>query len=115
MYQVKTTCPTCDVVTVPAEDVTLRMCSASGDCSSYSFRCPGCDRSVAHPADEVATTLLLSAGVTIVVWGPPAELDEPRSGPPIAEADLVALRTALEEPGWFDRLAAMVTTDPDQR
>jgi hypothetical protein len=66
--------------------------------------CPACRVVIAKPADERIVRLLLSGGVQAELWEPPAELLEPRDGPPITYDDLLDLHLALEDPDLWDRL-----------
>lgn len=103
---VKTTCSRCGDVELDPRQLELRICSVP-DRSVYAFTCPGCSAPVIKPAaDPRVITLLRSVGVPTVGWSIPAELDEPREGPPLTSDDLLDLMLALEEPDWIDRLSA---------
>ncbi|MER3453185.1 MAG: hypothetical protein C4344_05990, partial [Acidimicrobiia bacterium] len=79
---------------------------AADNAGSYHFRCPGCTMVVVKPAEARIVDLLVSAGVELRVWHLPAELSEPRSGPPITHDDLLDFHALLQSRDWFDRLIA---------
>lgn len=101
---IRASCPTCGDVELTVADVKVRVCAADNR-GSYSFRCPACAMCVVKDAEPRIVDLLVSAGVDLEVWHPPAELSEPRSGPPITHDDLLDFHALLQEPDWFDRLA----------
>ena len=51
---------------------------------------------VNKPAEVQVVELLVSAGVKLVRWDLPAELSEPKSGPPITYDDLLAFHFELD-------------------
>ncbi|MEX2554491.1 MAG: hypothetical protein WEB06_02540 [Actinomycetota bacterium] len=107
---VKTTCGRCGDIELAPSQLELRICSTP-DRSVYAFTCPSCATSVIKPAaDPRIITLLRSVGVQSVGWVIPAEVDEPREGPTLTSDDLIDLMLSLEEPDWFDRLAAQSTS-----
>jgi hypothetical protein len=83
--------------------VQIQVCSTTAT-SSYSFLCPACRLLVNKPAGERIMEVLVSAGVHVVSWSMPAELDEVRLGPPICYDDLLAFHFELSADDWFERL-----------
>jgi hypothetical protein len=57
---------------------------------------------VSKPAEPRIIDLLLSAGVHLVTWDLPAELAEPKSGPPITYDDLLGFHFDMEQDGWLE-------------
>jgi hypothetical protein len=100
---IKATCPKCDEVELAPEDLELFVCTYA-PASFYLFECPDCRTVVQKPADDRVVQLLISGGVSARVWELPAELTEPRDGPPLTVDDLLDLHLLLEQPDWFDRL-----------
>ncbi len=107
MTTIRANCPSCGDVQLRAEDLTVRVCS-DDEAGSYTFRCPACAQAVAKDASRRIVDLLVSSGVRMEVWRLPAELTEPRVGPPISPDDLLDFHLLLGEPGWFDQVADMV-------
>ena len=105
MYRIKTTCHWCGPVTLGPKGITVRVCAADAS-TTYVFTCPCCDRGVAQPADRHALHRLFAIGVEFQMWDLPAELKERRSGPPIDDADVMAMRALLRRPDWFAELLA---------
>jgi hypothetical protein len=99
MVWIRTTCDWCGDVELDAEWVRIRFCWADLS-ASHAFTCPYCGRGVAHPVDPTLAIPLLDAGCSFEAWDLPAELDEPRYGPPISSDDLVAMHELLGSPGW---------------
>lgn len=83
----------------------VEVCSATDE-STYSFVCPSCRLIVNKPAERRVVDLLVGAGVKVVNWDLPAELSEPRSGPPITYDDLLAFHFELGSEGWLDQVIA---------
>jgi hypothetical protein len=86
-------------------DLTVRVCAADNQ-GAYVFRCPDCRLAVTKQADPKIVDLLVSSGVPLVVWHMPAELDEPRSGPPVTYDDLLEFHYAIQADGWMERLVS---------
>jgi predicted RNA-binding Zn-ribbon protein involved in translation (DUF1610 family) len=107
MATIKATCPGCGDVRLRARDLRVRVC-AETDAGSYSFACPRCGEPVTRDATPRILSLLVSAGVRTEVWHQPAELREPRTGPPITADDLLDFHLLLAGDDWFDRLAEAV-------
>ncbi|MFP5297737.1 MAG: hypothetical protein ACLGHL_01960 [Actinomycetota bacterium] len=103
MTTIKATCPTCGEISLTADDILLRIGAASTH-NSYGFDCPDCGDFVEKPADERIVRLLLSGGVMPVMNQVPAEVLEPRTGPPISYDDLLAFHEKLSQDGWFEEL-----------
>jgi hypothetical protein len=85
----------------------VRVC-ADDESGAYSFACPLCGTPVSRLATPRILALLVSAGVPTEVWNLPAELAEPRSGPPITTDDVLDFHLLLQQEGWFETLAAQV-------
>ncbi|GMU78572.1 MAG: hypothetical protein AMXMBFR46_13670 [Acidimicrobiia bacterium] len=107
MATIRAACPTCGDVKLRARDLTVRVC-AETDEGTYSFDCPRCGAPVAREATPRILSLLVAAGVRAEVWHRPAELSEPRIGPPLTNDDLLDFHLLLSEDGWFERLADAV-------
>lgn len=103
---IRASCPTCGDVELTVADVKVRVCAADNR-GTYSFRCPTCAMCVVKGAEPRIVDLLVSAGVALEVWHLPAELSEPRCGPPITHDDLLDFHALLDEPDWFERLASL--------
>lgn len=91
---IRASCPTCGDVELTTRDVRVLLCSTTYE-SSYAFQCPSCRVAVAKPAEPRVVDVLLASGITLSVWHMPAELDEPRSGPPISYDDLLEFHFQL--------------------
>jgi len=111
MTSIRAQCPDCGDVQLKAQDLLVRVC-ADDESGSYTFHCPQCERPVAKSASERIVELLVSSGVQMQVWRRPAELSEPRFGPPISFDDLLDFHLRLEQENWFDELAQMVRRSP---
>lgn len=107
MAMIKATCPECGDVKLRSRDLTVRVC-AETDQGSYTFACPRCRERVAREATPRILSLLVSAGVHTEVWHQPAELLEPRDGPPISVDDLLDFHLMLECDDWYGRLSESV-------
>jgi hypothetical protein len=114
MIRIRATCPSCGEIDLQASEVVLRRsCDADGgllEDSSYRFRCPGCADLVVKPADERVVSLLLTGGVPVEDVGHVLRAlhpEMPEDGPAFTLDDLLDLHLALEDPRWFDRLAAL--------
>ena len=101
---IRASCPTCGDVELTTADVQVRVCSTTNE-GAYLFACPVCRMAVTKPADQRIVDLLLASGVRLNVWQLPAELEEPRSGPPISYDDLLEFHFELQQEGWFERMA----------
>jgi hypothetical protein len=102
---IRASCPTCGDIELTSRELTVRVCAANNQ-GAYVFQCPDCLLAVSKLADAKIVDLLVSSGVRLVVWHLPAELDEPRSGPPITYDDLLEFHDAIQEDGWLERLAS---------
>jgi hypothetical protein len=107
---IRASCPTCGDVELTTRDVQVRICSTN-NVGAYLFSCPDCQMAVTKPADPRIVDLLVSSGVRLSVWQLPAELSEPREGPPISYDDLLEFHFELQQDGWFDRLASRAALD----
>jgi hypothetical protein len=94
-------------VRVPANEVTLRNCVDDGRWD-YRFLCPRCGRLSAGESTSWLAVEAFAAGSALEVWHLPAELREPRDGPPLSLVDLVELHLALAEPDWYDEFVGIL-------
>jgi predicted RNA-binding Zn-ribbon protein involved in translation (DUF1610 family) len=60
MTTVRTTCPFCGEVQLPAVEITL-----SWDLAEFRYRCPSCGDDIVKPADQRIFTMLLGAGTPV--------------------------------------------------
>ncbi len=111
MVTVRATCPTCGDVEVAIADVGLQVCVTTST-ASYSFVCPECLLIVSKGANDRVLRALSEAGATTTVWSMPAELAEPKLGPPITHDDLLAFHLALEEGDWVGELSGAHPNQP---
>jgi hypothetical protein len=109
---IRTTCPTCGDVEMTVRDVRVMLCSTTNE-GSYTFRCPSCRLLASKPIDASVVDILVLAGVRIVVWAMPDELDEPHVGAPISYDDLLEFHFQLQRRDWFEQL--LCATDPRGR
>ena len=100
---IRASCPSCGDVELTSTDVTVLVCSTNNE-GAYAFQCPECRVAVTKPAEPRVVDLLVSTGVRLAVWQMPAELDEPKSGPPIDYDDLLAFHFLLQQEDWFEHL-----------
>jgi hypothetical protein len=103
MTTIKATCPGCGEVNLTPPDIVLRIGSPPIT-TTYGFTCPGCAEFVEKAADERVIRLLLSGGVLPTLIDVPAEVLEPRFGPPIAPDDLLEFHQLLQRDDWFAEL-----------
>ncbi len=108
MTTVRAQCPACGDVQLRIDDLTVRVCDDHKSPSAYRFTCPGCEQTVEREASPRIVELLVSAGAPHETWNWPAELTEPRSGPPLTHDDLLDLHVLLEDDTWFQQLVALV-------
>lgn len=101
---IRASCPSCGDVELTSSDVTVLVCSTNDE-GAYAFQCPECRVAVTKPAEPRVVDLLVSTGVKLSVWRLPAELDEPKSGPPINYDDLLAFHFQLQQDDWLEQLA----------
>ncbi|MGH9154721.1 MAG: hypothetical protein ACRD1K_02450 [Acidimicrobiales bacterium] len=107
---IRATCDTCGDVELRVSDVQVLLCATTNE-GSYTFRCTSCRFAVAKPADARVVDVLIAAGVELVVWDMPAELDEIHDGPPISYDDLMEFHFVLES-GTVDLPGGPATSDP---
>jgi hypothetical protein len=62
MTTIRTTCPTCGLVDMPADEISLRM-DEDGERGAYAFTCPTCLTEVDKTASRKTMALLIAAGV----------------------------------------------------
>jgi hypothetical protein len=112
---VRSTCPTCGTVDVPADAVTVLVTGSIEAPTSdpvYRYVCPVCAVVVQKPTASIAVAMLRSAGSTVVVV--PAEVTEraPDTRPRLDQDDLGELCRALD---GVDDLARLATSPPALR
>jgi len=103
---IKASCMECGDVELGVNELSVRVCTAATQ-STYVFRCPTCQMSVAKPAEQRIIDLLVASGVELVEWHLPAELFEAHDGDPISYDDLIDFHGLLQSPDWFDALAQL--------
>jgi hypothetical protein len=103
---VRATCNDCGDVDVAAPSVQVLVCTSTG-AAAYSLCCPSCRLIVSREATDQVIEALTQVGVRVRYWRLPAELAEPKSGPPITHDDLLSFHLALAEGCWQDQLAGM--------
>lgn len=104
MATIRASCPDCGDVELTTVDMTVRVCSEDQR-GAYAFRCPSCTMAVTKTAEPRIVELLVSSGVELQVWAPPAELRESRpAGDPFTHDDLLRFHELLQEDGWEARL-----------
>jgi hypothetical protein len=93
-------------VDISSADVRLQICTSTG-VAAYSFRCPLCQVMVNRTTTDRVVEALTQVGVPLVRWGLPAELAEPKLGPPINHDDLLSFHQAMLDGAWHEELAGM--------
>lgn len=102
MAKVRARCPDCGDVELGTDHVQVRVCVDDG-AGSYAFRCPVCRVAAAKPADARIVHLLVTWGAPLTMWRLPAELREPRHGPPLTHDDLLGFHQELADDRWLPR------------
>jgi hypothetical protein len=105
MATIRANCSSCGDVELTTRQVQVQVC-ASTEQSSYAFMCPRCHLLVNKPAETRVVEMLESAGVKVVTWHLPAELDEAHSGPPIDWDDILAFHFDLQRHDWLEQLTS---------
>ena len=108
MATIRTNCPTCGQVDLPAEEISLEV-AAGGDRGRYAFTCPDCRTDITRAADGKAVSLLLAAGATSDAAAPepttvslPAEDQNPcPDAPAFTMDDLIDLHFLLQDETWL--------------
>jgi hypothetical protein len=99
------TCRDCGDVVVPIDRCQLRRCDDDG-VHSLAYRCRGCGSCDVVPqlhANEIVE--LIDAGLSVVAWQLPAEIDEPRyAGPSLTLDDLLDFHLLLRDDRDIDEL-----------
>ena len=102
---VMVTCRDCGDVLVSIDRCELRRCDDDG-VHSLAYRCRGCghcDVVVSLHPNEIAE--LVDAGLTVVPWRLPAEMNEPRYvGGSLTLDDLLDFHLLLRRDRWYDAL-----------
>jgi hypothetical protein len=111
---VRASCPTCGDVKLTTRDVQVQVGYTSG-LNSYSFLCPSCRLLVNKEATDLIMETLVAAGVRVITWTRPAELDELKLGPRITHDDLLAFHFDLDGPLWLETQVALIGTEPRSR
>ncbi|HBX77950.1 MAG TPA: hypothetical protein DEG43_09905 [Acidimicrobiaceae bacterium] len=108
MALIRATCSECGDVELRSRDLRVRLCSDTG-AGTYHFRCPVCRMTEVKDADDQVVDILVAAGVRCVEWRLPAELLDRPAGEPITHDDVLDFHALLEDDGWYETLASMVT------
>jgi len=103
---IRATCDTCGDIELRVADVQVLLCASTNE-GSYAFRCTICRLAVSKPADARVVDILIAAGVELVVWDMPAELDELHVGPPISYDDLIEFHFGLDSGAVDQAVQAM--------
>ncbi len=103
MPTVRASCPSCGDIDLSTGDVTVQRFGPGSEVA-YAFNCPHCQAAVTKAAPQRVVDLLVAAGVRVVTWTRPAELDEFHTGPPISYDDLLAFHFEVSTSGWLDAL-----------
>jgi hypothetical protein len=104
-------CPDCRSGRVTARSVTVRWCL---DTNGWSYRtqCSSCQIVFVANTREDRAHRALAAGAQLEMWTLPAELNErPAGGRTIDPVDILELRLAMLEPGWFEKLRSITKLD----
>lgn len=96
MTNIRASCPDCGDVELTVSQVRVVVCAGDSR-ASYVFECPVCRRSVSKAAQPQVVDVLVASGVAVVFWQPPAELNEPHSGPPISHDELLRFHFELDQ------------------
>ena len=110
MATIRASCPSCGDVELTSGDVTVLVCSTNNE-GAYAFQCPECRLAITKPAEPRVVDLLVSTGVKLSVWQLPAELDEPKSGPPINYDDLLEFHFLVQRDDFFEQLVSSSRED----
>ena len=102
-------CGEASVQELPAQQVTVEICNNTS-AATYSFLCNVCKLVVLETAEGKVIEDIISTGAKVVSWDMPAELYEPKFGPPVAYDDLEEFRFGLYGPVSV----AAITSEIDQ-
>ena len=114
MATVRASCPTCGDVKLTTRDVQVQV-GYSSALNTYSFLCPSCRLLVNKEATDSIMQTLVGAGVRVISWSRPAELDELKLGAPITHDELLAFHITLDEPGWLEKQVTRIGAEPPSR
>jgi predicted RNA-binding Zn-ribbon protein involved in translation (DUF1610 family) len=103
---VRATCPRCGDVDLRTSQVQVQICLPTG-AATYSLQCPMCGVMVNKPATDRVVEALSQAGVRVLYWELPAELAEPKLGPPITHDDVLSFHLDLDAGSWQEELAGL--------
>lgn len=118
MTTIRTTCPTCGLVDMPADQISLHM-DEDGDRGAYAFTCPDCLTEVSKTASRKTMALLIAAGVEPVKTGEEREqlstslalqLDDRSPDPdaaPFTLDDVIAFHFLLEDEAALDEVLSV--------
>lgn len=101
MATIRVSCTTCGDVEITSAELCVRVCRDDSS-GTYRFRCPDCGAVEVRDASPRVIEVLVTAGVALETWALPAELDEPRTGPPISHDDLLDFHRLLQRADWID-------------
>jgi hypothetical protein len=100
-------------VELGTRDIQVRVCSTTNE-GAYLFSCPDCQMAVTKSAEPRIVDLLVSSGVRLSVWQLPAELSEPKAGPPISYNDLLEFHFELQHEAWLERMTSRAAVEDRQ-
>lgn len=82
---------------LPARQVTVEICNNTAE-ATYSFLCNVCGLMVLKTTEGKVIEDIVEAGAKVMCWDMPAELHEPKIGPPVAYDDLEEFHFGLYGP-----------------
>ena len=97
-------CPDCGELYIDPCQVTIRTCIDDGSVS-YRFWCFQCGLPAIGPTAAKAAGRTILEGAHFEAWSYPPELAEPRTGAPLNEDDLRALRARIAGDDWISELS----------
>lgn len=96
MARIKATCPSCGDVELTVPQVSVRLCTTTGE-GDYRFSCPECMQTVERAGAQRAVELLIAAGVRVERWSIPVERVDDLSAPRIGYDDLIEFHMLLND------------------
>lgn len=110
MPTVRTKCPTCDIVIVDANAMTLRR-RPDATHTEASFLCPDCVTPVVQPLSDKMVPVLLGAGCAVEDWvfddlglTRSAQDLHPSNTGAITEDEIADFLAGFDADDWFDEL-----------
>ena len=96
MARIKATCPSCGDVELSVPEVSVRLCTTTGE-GEYRFDCPECHDTVERAGAPKAVELLVAAGVSVEHWSFPVERVADINAPRIGYDDLIEFHLLLND------------------